>query len=178
MCFSVNYRRRPSKRSTQRHPAGRFQGWMDLNVTKLLLLFTTGRFVPLLNVSSSRQKRFAIRRSRTLSRTSPPRTVTWSPRKIVGWRPYLCQGFSQMAYSSGSPFTSSGSSCSQIVSRFPRRSVSMPRLTPRRWLRFKTDFPSYPESQVKKPVVKEWCYKPSDLRNPSSPLALSHIFRN
>jgi hypothetical protein len=41
---------------------------------------------------------------------------------------------------------------------------------------FKTDFPSYPEFQVKKPVVKEWCYKPSDLRNPSSRLALSHIF--
>ena len=32
--------------------------------------------------------------------------------------------------------------------------------------------------QVKKPVIKEWCYKPSDLQSPSSRLALSQIFAN
>jgi len=30
--------------------------------------------------------------------------------------------------------------------------------------------------KVKKPVIKEWCYKPSDLASPSSRLALSQIF--
>ena len=32
--------------------------------------------------------------------------------------------------------------------------------------------------QVKKPVVKEWCYKPSDLKSPSTRLALSQFFSN
>jgi len=32
--------------------------------------------------------------------------------------------------------------------------------------------------KVKKPVIKEWCYKPSDLQSPSSRLALSQIFAN
>jgi len=32
--------------------------------------------------------------------------------------------------------------------------------------------------KVKKPVIKEWCYKPSDLQSPSSRLALSQIFSN
>lgn len=32
--------------------------------------------------------------------------------------------------------------------------------------------------KVKKPVVKEWCYKPSDLKSPSTRLALSQFFSN
>lgn len=32
--------------------------------------------------------------------------------------------------------------------------------------------------KVKKPVIKEWCYKPSDLKNSSSRLALSQFFAN
>ena len=35
-----------------------------------------------------------------------------------------------------------------------------------------------PVHQVKKPVVKEWCYKPSDLKSPSTRLALSQFFSN
>ena len=35
-----------------------------------------------------------------------------------------------------------------------------------------------PHPQVKKPVVKEWCYKPSDLKSPSTRLALSQFFSN
>merc|ERR1719220_2363385 len=33
-------------------------------------------------------------------------------------------------------------------------------------------------TKVKKPVVKEWCYKPSDLKSPSTRLALSQFFSN
>jgi len=29
--------------------------------------------------------------------------------------------------------------------------------------------------KVKKPVIREWCYKPSDLRSPSSRAALSQL---
>jgi len=32
--------------------------------------------------------------------------------------------------------------------------------------------------KVTKPVVKEWCYKPSDLKSPSTRLALSQFFSN
>lgn len=32
--------------------------------------------------------------------------------------------------------------------------------------------------KVKRPVIKEWCYRPSDLKSPSSRLALSQFFRN
>jgi len=32
--------------------------------------------------------------------------------------------------------------------------------------------------KVKKPVVKEWCYRPSDLKSPSTRLALSQFFSN
>ena len=32
--------------------------------------------------------------------------------------------------------------------------------------------------KVTKPVVKEWCYKPSDLKAPSTRLALSQFFSN
>lgn len=32
--------------------------------------------------------------------------------------------------------------------------------------------------KVKKPVIKEWCYKPSDLKSPSTRLALSQFFSN
>ena len=32
--------------------------------------------------------------------------------------------------------------------------------------------------QVTRPVVKEWCYKPSDLKSPSTRLALAQFFSN
>ena len=32
--------------------------------------------------------------------------------------------------------------------------------------------------QVAKPVVKEWCYKPSDLKTSSTRLALRQFFSN
>jgi len=32
--------------------------------------------------------------------------------------------------------------------------------------------------KVRKPVIKEWCYKPSDLKSPSTKLALSQFFSN
>lgn len=32
--------------------------------------------------------------------------------------------------------------------------------------------------KMKKPVIKEWCYRPSDLKSPTSRLALSQFFRN
>ena len=47
-----------------------------VKLNRVLISFFTGRFVPLPTVSSSRQRRFAMRRIRIPSRTSPPRTVT------------------------------------------------------------------------------------------------------
>ena len=130
--------------------------------------------------------RFVGTTNRSWSRTSRRRIVASNLRRIVGWRPSLCQGYHLQDHGlpgwwsySDISWPSLGWCWSQTASRSQKRSASRQRSTQERWAHCL--FPSKwnrmfdDDAQVKKPVIREWCYKPSDLRSPSSRAAISQI---